>query len=298
MTGVLDGLEVLDLSWGIAGPMAGMLLADHGAQVTKSSRRAATRSAACRVRGCGTGASAARCSTSHDPSDRDRVPRARGATPTCSSRASRPASPRSSASTTTRCWRATRASSTARSPATATTARTPTVPRSTRSSPPAPATVGERGVPGGTLARLAGVAPHVPRASRRPTAAGWRRRRPGPLFPGVPWVSLAAGVPRHRWRSAPRCARARSPAAGSGVETSLLQGVLVDDAGAAWQRVEHPDSAELPRPGSSTRAPTRVSSECADGRWIHQWVPLPGFVLGAAEGDRPLRITDDDAGTA
>jgi crotonobetainyl-CoA:carnitine CoA-transferase CaiB-like acyl-CoA transferase len=33
--GVLDGLEVLDLSWGISGPMTGMLLADHGAHVTK-----------------------------------------------------------------------------------------------------------------------------------------------------------------------------------------------------------------------------------------------------------------------
>ena len=28
--GVLDGLDVLDLSWGITGPMVGMLLADSG----------------------------------------------------------------------------------------------------------------------------------------------------------------------------------------------------------------------------------------------------------------------------
>src|SRR5687767_13374510 len=35
MTGVLDGVKVLDLSWGIAGPMATMLLADNGAAVTK-----------------------------------------------------------------------------------------------------------------------------------------------------------------------------------------------------------------------------------------------------------------------
>src|SRR6476659_7716992 len=35
MTGVLDGLTVLDLTQGIAGPVAGMLLADHGAHVTQ-----------------------------------------------------------------------------------------------------------------------------------------------------------------------------------------------------------------------------------------------------------------------
>ena len=35
MAGVLDGLDVLDLSWGISGPVATMLLADNGARVTK-----------------------------------------------------------------------------------------------------------------------------------------------------------------------------------------------------------------------------------------------------------------------
>ncbi len=38
MAGVLDGIKVLDLSWGIAGPMTGMLLADHGANVTRIER--------------------------------------------------------------------------------------------------------------------------------------------------------------------------------------------------------------------------------------------------------------------
>jgi len=35
MAGVLSGLRVLDLSWGIAGPMAAMLLGDNGADVIK-----------------------------------------------------------------------------------------------------------------------------------------------------------------------------------------------------------------------------------------------------------------------
>jgi crotonobetainyl-CoA:carnitine CoA-transferase CaiB-like acyl-CoA transferase len=35
MVGVLDGVTVLDLSWGISGPVATMLMADHGAHVTR-----------------------------------------------------------------------------------------------------------------------------------------------------------------------------------------------------------------------------------------------------------------------
>ena len=35
MASVLDGVRVLDLSWGVAGPITGMLLADHGADVVK-----------------------------------------------------------------------------------------------------------------------------------------------------------------------------------------------------------------------------------------------------------------------
>ncbi|MEJ0046967.1 MAG: CoA transferase, partial [Rhodospirillales bacterium] len=35
MAGVLQGVRVIDLSWGIAGPMATMLMADHGADVVK-----------------------------------------------------------------------------------------------------------------------------------------------------------------------------------------------------------------------------------------------------------------------
>ena len=35
MAPVLDGLRVLDLSWGVAGPITTMLMSDHGAEVIK-----------------------------------------------------------------------------------------------------------------------------------------------------------------------------------------------------------------------------------------------------------------------
>ena len=38
MSGVLDGIEVVELTTGIAGPMTGMLLADQGARVTRIER--------------------------------------------------------------------------------------------------------------------------------------------------------------------------------------------------------------------------------------------------------------------
>src|SRR5215203_3454519 len=35
MTGILDGVRVLDLSTGVAGPITAMLLSDHGADVVR-----------------------------------------------------------------------------------------------------------------------------------------------------------------------------------------------------------------------------------------------------------------------
>ena len=123
MTGVLADLKVLDLSWGIAGPMAGMLLADHGAQVTKIEPpggdpfRTLT-GAGCWHRG-------KRSAVLDLPAERD-VLLALVDDADVVLESFSPGTTGASASTTTRCTRATRASCTARSPRTAATrARAP-----------------------------------------------------------------------------------------------------------------------------------------------------------------------------
>ena len=69
MSGILDGVRVLDLTTGIAGPITAMLLADHGADVVRSRRRQGpTRP----VTSCGNGASGVWCPTC-DAGRRDAV---------------------------------------------------------------------------------------------------------------------------------------------------------------------------------------------------------------------------------
>ena len=142
-----------------------------------------------------------------------------------------------------------------------------------------------RGVPGGTLARLGGVAPAFPDLVV-PDDCWVAAPRPGPLFSGVPWISVAscylatlaisaalrACASRRGGGNAcrRRCSRVYSPPPfrpGNGSNTSRPR---------------------TSRAGSATRAPKGVFRS-ADGRWIHQSVPLPDFVISAAEGDRVQR---------
>jgi crotonobetainyl-CoA:carnitine CoA-transferase CaiB-like acyl-CoA transferase len=138
-----------------------------------------------------------------------------------------------------------------------------------------------RGVPGGTLARLAGIAPAFPDLVV-PDDCWVGAPRPGPLFSGVPWVSVASCYLATLAISAALRVREQT-GRGQRVSTSLFQGVLATTL-SGWQRVEHVDTPNFQSWIGDPRAPKGVF-RCADGRWIHQWVPLPDFVLGAAEGD-------------
>jgi len=106
--------------------------------------------------------------------------------------------------------------------------------------------------------------------------------RPGPVFPASNWPSLGAFYAAATAISAALHVR-EVTGEGQLVETSLMQGALAAGCG-AWQRAENIDAPLFNTWILSNRAP-KGHFECADGRWIHNWVPNPRFIITASEGD-------------
>ena len=113
--------------------------------------------------------------------------------------------------------------------------------------------------------------------------------RDGPLFVASPWPSLGAFYAASTGIAAALFARQKT-GRGQRVETSLKQGAMICSAG-VWQKAEQPDS-----PGFNTwilgaQSP-KGHFQCSDGRWVHNWVPNPRFILQASAGDS-LNATPD-----
>jgi crotonobetainyl-CoA:carnitine CoA-transferase CaiB-like acyl-CoA transferase len=290
MAGVLDGLRVLDLSWGLSGPVAAMLLADHGAHVTKieppggdpfrsfSGSRVWSRGKRSafldltdereRARFHALAMDADVVIESFGPgvaaklgADHDTLLAANPSLIHCSitgyghsgRHARRPAIDALVAARTGHQWES-------------------------------------RGVVGGTIARLAGIEGMMP-GLEAPEGCWVGAERDGPLFSGIPWPSFATAYLATLAISAAIRARELT-GRGQHVHTSLFQGALCSTLG-GWQRVEHAEVPNFQTWVADPRAP-KGFFRCKDGRWTHHWVPLPGFVLGVSEGDQ-LRITPDTA---
>lgn len=138
-----------------------------------------------------------------------------------------------------------------------------------------------RGVPGTTIGLLSGRTDPLADLPFDP-GTGVGPDRPGPMFLGIPWAGLAAGYLASIGIAAALRAREQT-GRGQVIGTSLLQGALC--AGSiAWQRVEDPDAEGYLGWTTDPRAP-KGFYRTSDARWVQQWVQLPSFMLGVSDGD-------------
>ena len=108
--------------------------------------------------------------------------------------------------------------------------------------------------------------------------------RDGPVFPRTPWPSVGAAYLATLGIAAALRSR-EVTGGGQRVTTSLLQGALAA-VSLNWQRVERPDAPLYWMWPLDARAIEGIF-ECADGRWVHHWTLRPNWVLRAAEGEDP-----------
>ena len=281
MTGVLDGINVLEFAWGGAGPMTGMVLADNGAHVTtvtppadsvlsdqadhpvwnRGKRSAvldlklpADRSTAHEL--------AANCDVlieSFEPKTMQRFGLAYGDL--------RELNPRLVYCSISG-YGGVHAHQGRRAYDALVAARTGLQWES-------------RGTVGGTMARLAG-SPVIMPGYEPPDGYLVATRRPGPLFSALPWPTLAAFYLATLGISSALRAR-EITGRGQHVSTSLLQGALLNGV-SPWQRVEHPDTPNFQSWVWDPRTHRGVF-RCSDGEWTHHWAPLPSFIFGVSAGD-------------
>ncbi len=106
--------------------------------------------------------------------------------------------------------------------------------------------------------------------------------RSGPIFAASHWPSLGAFFSASVGISAALRARGIT-GRGQLVEATLVQGAMAGAAG-VWMRAENIDADGFDSWILGCRAP-KGQFQCKDGRWIHNWVPNPRFILQASEGD-------------
>jgi len=113
--------------------------------------------------------------------------------------------------------------------------------------------------------------------------------REGPLHVASKWPSMGAFFSAITGISAALYSREKTER-GQRVTTSLLQGAMASGSG-VWQRAD-----EIDAPGFNTwimgSASPKGHYKCKDGKWIHNWVPNPRFILEASKGDE-INATPD-----
>jgi crotonobetainyl-CoA:carnitine CoA-transferase CaiB-like acyl-CoA transferase len=280
MAGVFDGLRVLDASWGIAGPMTTMLLADNGARVTRiESPRADPVPPHTASRVWNRGKRRATLDL-HTDEGRDTF-RALAAAADVVVESFPPGA-------TTRLG-IDHAILAAANPRLITCSITGYTRGHDRDRPGYDALVAARtgllydqkGRRGTAMEYIAGrPGPHPEFDAPDDLVRG--ADRSGPIFPRTPWPSI--GAMYFATLGVAAALRAREiTGSGQWVETSLEQGALAAVC-LNWQRVENPDAPLYWMWPVDARAIEGLF-ECADGRWVHHWTLRPSWVLASAEGD-------------
>jgi len=279
MAGPLDGLKVLDLSWGIAGPMTSMLLSDQGALVTKIERPDGgpfDDYAGTRVWSRGKRSAVLDLTDADDHAaflalvaDADVV--LESFTPGVTARlgidydALAARNPRLVYCSITGYGRG----------------------NAHEQRPAYEALVAAR--TGGQFAQRGGIMsttdfdlPPV----EIPEGAEQGARSEGPLFVSSPWLSITACYQATMGIAAALLAR-ETTGRGQWVEASLAppRQVSPEEAAASAERANDPNSARAPIAGSwmQMRGAPKGLFECADGRWVHQWALKPLTIIQAAE---------------
>jgi crotonobetainyl-CoA:carnitine CoA-transferase CaiB-like acyl-CoA transferase len=279
--GILEGIDVLDLSWGIAGPMTGMLLADHGARVTRIEPPAGDPFA--EFSGTRVWLRGKRRATLdlRDPADREVfLALARRADVVIESFGPGVAAKLG-------IDHATLLAANPRLIYCSITGYGETGKHAHRPAYDAlvAARTGQqfesRGPVGTTIGRLAHA--EILPGCEAPNGCTIGAPRPGPLFSGVPWISLATFYNATVAINAALLAR-EITGRGQHVHTSMLQGALATTVG-TWQRVERADRDGFNSWVFDPRAP-KGFFKGSDGSWTHHWVAVPRFILNAAEMDR------------
>ncbi len=289
MTGVLSDLKVLDLSWGIAGPMTAMLLADHGADVTRIERpqgdpfpdmlgykvwHRGKKNAIFDLKDEADKALFLKLASDADVLIESFSP---GVTKRCGIDYETLArlNPKLIYCSITGYGED----------------------GENRDAPAYDALVAaktglqyeQRGWPEGALYHMAGR--EDPFADAIDIDPDWVQgaNRDGPLFVASPWPSLGAFFSAITGISAALFARERT-GQGQKVSTSLYQGALASGS-AVWQRADDVDAVGFNTWIIGSRSP-KGHFRCKDGDWIHNWVPNPRFILEASKGDE-INATPD-----
>jgi crotonobetainyl-CoA:carnitine CoA-transferase CaiB-like acyl-CoA transferase len=106
--------------------------------------------------------------------------------------------------------------------------------------------------------------------------------RDGPIFPRTMWPSVGATYSAALGIAAALRAR-EVTGRGQRVTTSLLRGALAA-VSLIWQRVENPDAPLYWMWPVDSRSIEGLY-ECADGKWVHHWTVRPRWVFASAEQD-------------